>query len=221
MHVLITAGPTREPIDPVRFLSNRSSGKMGYALAQAALDAGHRVTLVSGPVHLLPPPAAELHVVQTAQQMWQTVRNIVTLHPPSLAILSAAVADYRPKFLQPEKIKKNADTITLELERTPDILGSMRQPFGYQGYLAGFAAETQNLIHHAQTKLNRKQCDVIIANDVSRNDTGFDSDQNEVILCFPGDHVEAVPMQSKHDLATLLIQRLVNLAIEKSPSPPS
>ena len=216
MRFLITAGPTREPLDPVRYLSNRSSGKMGYALASAAVQLGHEVILISGPVTLSPPEGVNLQTVQTAQQMWEAAKEVVQADAVDIAILSAAVADYRPKVQQTQKIKKSEDTLTLELERTPDILGSMRTPFGFQGTLVGFAAETENLIPNAMGKLRRKGCDVVVANDVSRSDTGFDSDQNEVMLCFPDERVEALPKQSKHDLATTLIQRFVSLAVAKS-----
>ncbi|TLD70041.1 phosphopantothenoylcysteine decarboxylase [Phragmitibacter flavus] len=212
MRFLITAGPTREPLDPVRYLSNRSSGKMGYAIATAAAEAGHQVVLISGPVNLPAPAGVTIHSIQTAQQMWETTRELLRDEAPDIAILAAAVADYRPKFQHDQKIKKHQDSLTLELERTPDILGSMRQPFNFSGLLVGFAAETENLIANAMDKLQRKHCDLIIANDVSGSDTGFDTDQNEVILCFPDGRAETLPRQSKHDLARNLIQRLTALA---------
>ncbi len=210
---LITAGPTREPIDPVRFLSNRSSGKMGYALAEAALAQGHNVTLIAGPVALAAPAGASLHRVETAQQMWDATRQICASDvAPDIAIFAAAVADYQPIAIASQKIKKHAESIALELERTPDALGSMRQPFGFRGYLVGFAAETENLIANAQEKLRRKGCDLVIANDVSRPSSGFDSDENEVILCLPAGQVEKVERMKKTELARLLISRIVALA---------
>ena len=213
MRFLITAGPTREPIDPVRFLSNRSSGKMGYALAEAALKLGHTVTLISGPVALNAPDGADLHRVETAQQMWETTRQVCTSDAaPDIAIFAAAVADYRPKTIASQKIKKHADTLTLELERTPDVLGSMRGDFGFGGFLVGFAAETDEFVSHAMDKLKRKNCDIVIANDVSRADTGFDSDENEVMLCLPGGQVEKVERMKKTELARLLVGRIVTLA---------
>ncbi|MCE9518535.1 MAG: phosphopantothenoylcysteine decarboxylase [Verrucomicrobia bacterium] len=216
MKFLITAGPTREPIDPVRFLSNRSSGKMGYALAAAAVEAGHTVVLVSGPVVLETPPGVKLHRVETAQQMFEVVKSICeSTDAPDISIHAAAVADYRPKSAASQKIKKLEDSLELELERTQDVLGAMRTEFGFRGFLAGFAAETENVMANAQEKLRRKDCDLVIANDVGRNDSGFDSDENEVILCFPSGPVEPLPKQSKRTLAREIIRRIVALAEKK------
>ncbi|WP_038169346.1 phosphopantothenoylcysteine decarboxylase [Verrucomicrobium sp. BvORR106] len=213
MKILITAGPTREPLDPVRYLTNRSSGRMGYALAEAAVAEGHLVDLVSGPVSLIPTDGVKMHFVETAQQMWEKVRQLTLGEPPpQLAIHAAAVADYRPKVVAEQKIKKQADTLILELERNPDVLGSMRGAFGFTGYLVGFAAETQNLVANAQEKLKRKGCDLVIANDVSRKDTGFDSTENEVMLCLPSGETELIPKQSKQTLAREIIRRVVALA---------
>jgi phosphopantothenoylcysteine synthetase/decarboxylase len=216
MKFLITAGPTREPIDPVRFLSNRSSGKMGYALAAAALDAGHSVVLVSGPVALEVPSGVKLHRVETAQQMFDVVKSICeSIDAPDISIHAAAVADYRPKSAAAQKIKKSEDSLVVELECTQDVLGAMRTVFGFRGFLAGFAAETENVVANAQEKLRRKDCDLVIANDVSRSDSGFDSDENEVILCFPSGPVEPLPKQSKRTLAREIIRRIVALAEDK------
>lgn len=216
MRFLITAGPTREPIDPVRFLSNRSSGKMGYALAAAAQDAGHDVILVSGPVALEVPPGVKLHRVETARQMFDVVKSVCESgEAPDISIHAAAVADYRPKSVQLQKIKKQENSPVMELEHTPDVLGAMRAVFGFRGFLAGFAAETENLVLNAHEKLRRKDCDLVIANDVSRSDSGFDSDENEVILCFPSGPVEPLPKQSKRTLAREIIRRIVALAEEK------
>ncbi|MDI1315422.1 phosphopantothenoylcysteine decarboxylase [Prosthecobacter sp.] len=215
MRLLITAGPTREPIDPVRFLSNRSSGRMGYALAEAASKAGHEVLLISGPVSILPPANVELIRVETAREMFDAVR----IHLPgcTAAIFSAAVADYRPAHTASQKIKKSATTLTLELERTEDILGSVRSHFAFTGFLVGFAAETENLIAHAQDKLSRKGCDLIIANDVSQPGIGFDSAENEVTLCLPGGQTIPLPRQSKTTLARELIAHISRLSSLKSP----
>ncbi|WP_395738337.1 phosphopantothenoylcysteine decarboxylase [Prosthecobacter sp.] len=204
MRLLITAGPTREPIDPVRFLSNRSSGRMGYALAAAAHAAGHEVLLISGPVVIPAPSGVQLIRIETAREMYDAVRT----HLPgcTAAIFSAAVADYRPAQAATQKIKKSATTLTLELERTEDILGSVRSTFGFTGFLVGFAAETENLIPHAQDKLQRKGCDLIVANDVSQSGIGFDSTENEVTLCLPGGHTIPLPRQSKTSIADELIQ---------------
>jgi phosphopantothenoylcysteine synthetase/decarboxylase len=205
MKFLITAGPTREPLDPVRYLSNRSSGKMGYALAAAAITAGHEVCLISGPVSLQPPASAACIQVETASQMFQAVKQHI--HTQHVAIFSAAVADYRPAHVHPQKIKKNgADCMTLQLERTEDILGSARSVFGFTGYLVGFAAETVDLIPYAQEKLRRKDCDLIIANDVSSPGIGFDSAENAVTLCPRSGVPIHLPRALKTELATELIR---------------
>lgn len=203
MKILITAGPTREPLDPVRYLTNRSSGKMGYALAQAASDKGHEVTLISGPVILVPPPDITVIQVETARQMYDAVRT--HLKDQNAAIFSAAVADYRPAAVAVQKIKKTGETLTLTLEKTEDILGSARSVFGFTGYLVGFAAETERLLEHAQDKLVRKSCDLVIANDVSQAGIGFDSVENEVTLCLPDASPFPLPRQSKAVLARELI----------------
>lgn len=216
MRFLITAGPTRELIDPVRFLSNRSSGKMGYALAAAAADSGHTVTLISGPVVLDAPPGVKLHRVETAQQMFDAVKLACeAVEAPDISIHAAAVADYRPRFVATQKIKKHQDTLSLELERTPDVLGSMRGEFGYRGFLAGFAAETENLLSNAMEKLRRKGCDLVIANDVSHPGIGFDSEVNEVTLCFPDGKTEVIERMEKKVLAKLLLSRIITLAMAK------
>lgn len=215
MRLLITAGPTREPIDPVRYLSNRSSGKMGYALAEAALEAGHEVILISGPVTLTAPAGATVVKVETARQMFEAVRA----HLPgcAAAIFSAAVADYRPVQVAEEKMKKTTERLTIELERTEDILGSARMRFGFRGFLMGFAAETENLIANAQDKLNRKGCDMIVANDVSQEGIGFDSAENEVTLCLPGGRTILVPRQTKAALARRLIAHIAESLTPNAP----
>lgn len=220
MRLLITAGPTREPLDPVRYLSNRSSGKMGYALAQAACQAGHEVVLISGPVALPAPSGAQLVRVETARQMFEAVRT--HLSTCQAAIFAAAVADYRPVAAAGQKIKKNAPRLTLELERTEDILGSARTLFGYRGFLAGFAAETRDLRAHAHKKLARKGCDLVIANDVSQPGIGFDSEENEVILCLPGAREIPLPRQSKAALARAILAFITeNTSPTDAPPPPS
>lgn len=208
MRLLITAGPTREAIDPVRFLTNRSSGKMGYSLATAAVAAGHEVTLISGPTNLSRPQGVKFIAIESAQEMFEAVRSAI--HQVDLAIFSAAVADYRPVVVADQKIKKSDGRMTLDLERTPDILGSMRS-FGYKGALVGFAAETTDLIAHAGEKLARKGCDLIIANDVSRPDIGFDVDHNAVTLLFADGRIVPLPKLTKAELAEKLIGECVNL----------
>ncbi|MGD7652054.1 MAG: phosphopantothenoylcysteine decarboxylase [Verrucomicrobiales bacterium] len=208
MKILVTAGPTREPIDPVRFLTNRSSGKMGYELAAAFAHAGHSVLLISGPTALDVPDGVDYMPVETAEDMHRAVSHHIGRM--EVAVFAAAVADYAPKELAPEKIKKTGETMTLELVRTPDILGSARGAMGFEGTLVGFAAETQNLVENAKDKLERKGCDLVIANDVSKPGIGFDSDHNEVLLVF-ADHTEPLPLGSKHDLAHTLVRRITEL----------
>ena len=217
MNILITAGPTREPIDPVRYLSNRSSGQMGYALAQAALNHHHHVTLISGPVSLPAPSGAQLIPVETARQMFDAVRAAIP--HCDIAIFAAAVADYRPVTPSSQKLKKHPSSLSLHLEPTEDILGSARSLFNFHGYLVGFAAETENLIAHAQSKLTRKKCDLIIANDVSQPGIGFDSPENAVTLCFPNGEVHSLPKQSKQTLATALFDTILARATPLSSTP--
>ena len=203
MKFLITAGPTREALDPVRYLTNRSSGRMGYALAGAAKHEGHEVLLISGPTTLDIPPGVDFVPVECAQQMYDAVRDLIG--GVDIAILCAAVADYRPVAMADQKIKKHADKLILELERTPDILGSMRRVFGFTGKLIGFAAETQDVENYAREKLQRKQCDMIVANDVSRSDIGFDSRENEVLLVF-AEHAIPLKKDTKEQIAMRIIE---------------
>jgi phosphopantothenoylcysteine decarboxylase/phosphopantothenate--cysteine ligase len=212
VNILVTAGPTREAIDPVRFLTNRSSGKMGYEIAGAFHHAGHQVLLVSGPTNLDIPPGVDFLPVESAADMQEAVRNHIGRM--DVAVFSAAVADYTPAHVAQEKIKKSGDTLTLELVRTPDILGSARSGFGFSGTLVGFAAETENLEPNARHKLVSKSCDLIIANDVSRAGIGFDSDHNEVLLVFP-DRSQPLPIATKHDLAHQLVQAILERHSER------
>ncbi len=209
MRILITAGPTREPIDPVRYLSNRSSGKMGYALARAALEPGHEVTLISGPVSLSAPESVNLVRVETAQEMFETVNR--RIKEADLAIFCAAVADYRIKDIATEKIKKNDDEVNLTLIKNPDILGSARGEFGFTGTLVGFAAETENVEANARGKLERKGCDFLVANDVSRPDIGFDRDSNEVVIYAADGSSTRLDQASKDEIARKLIRHFVYL----------
>ncbi len=205
MKVLITAGPTREAIDPVRYLSNRSSGKMGYALAAAAAHAGHQVLLVSGPTSLDVPEGVDFLPVESAGEMYEAVATY--LPRMGVAIFAAAVADYTPLVVEEAKIKKGGATLSLELVKTRDILGSARSGMGFTGFLVGFAAETENLEANARRKLEQKGCDLIVANDVSRADIGFDSHENEALLVFP-DRTEPFAKAPKHDLAMHLISMI-------------
>ena len=208
MRFLITAGPTREAIDPVRYLTNRSSGRMGYALAGAARHEGHEVMLISGPTTLDVPEGVDFIQVESAQQMSEAVRDM--LRGVDIAILCAAVADYRPVAVAEHKIKKTEGPMTLQLERTPDILGSMRSDFGFKGVLVGFAAETQDMLAHAQEKLRRKGCDMLVANDVSRPGIGFGSAENEVTLVYP-DRTEPLPRDTKEWVAMRIIEHAIAL----------
>jgi phosphopantothenoylcysteine synthetase/decarboxylase len=216
VNVLLTAGPTHEPIDPVRYLTNRSSGKMGYELAAAFAACGHRVLLVSGPTNLDVPEGVDFFPVRTAAEMHHAVGNYILRS--EIAIFAAAVADYTPASIASHKIKKTSDTIHLELRRTPDILGSARQPFGFSGTLVGFAAETENLELNARNKLERKGCDLIIANDVSQPGIGFESDHNAVTLVYP-DRIEPLPRVTKHELAHQLLHVILELHQVKHASP--
>ena len=206
MKVLITAGPTREPLDPVRFLTNRSSGKMGYTLAGAFIHEGHSVLLVSGPTALDVPENVDFIPVETAAEMHEVVSKHIGRM--DIAVFAAAVADYTPATVEPQKLKKSAAALTLELVRTADILGSAREQFGFTGTLVGFAAETENLESNAREKLTRKHCDLIIANDVSQPGIGFDSDSNQVLLIYP-DRTEALPFASKHELSLQLVDAII------------
>ena len=174
--VVVTAGPTREAIDPVRYITNRSSGKMGYAVARAAAAQGAKVTLVSGPVNLSEPPGIEVHHVTTAAEMYdKTHEHIGSAH---IFIAAAAVADYRPADVPTQKIKKNNETASIELVRCPDILASVAA-LGDSPFTVGFAAETENVERYARTKLEKKKLDMIVANQVG-HDRGFDRDDNEL-----------------------------------------
>jgi phosphopantothenoylcysteine synthetase/decarboxylase len=205
MKILITAGPTREAIDPVRFLTNRSSGKMGYAIADAAVHAGHQVLLVSGPTLLDVPAGVDFIPVESAAEMYEVVARY--LPKMGAAFFAAAVADFTPAEISSQKIKKTGEKIILELVKTKDILGSARDPLGFKGFLVGFAAETENLETNARIKLEKKSCDLIVANDVSRSDIGFDSEENEALLIFK-DRAEVFDKAPKHDLAMYLVSML-------------
>jgi phosphopantothenoylcysteine decarboxylase/phosphopantothenate--cysteine ligase len=219
--VLITAGPTHEPIDPVRYLSNRSSGRMGYALAQAALRRGAKVILVSGPTALQPPAAAETIFVQTAQQMRTAVLD--RWEQASFIIMAAAVADYHVKNISPEKIKRKA-ALELQLEPNPDILadlGSLRHATGKRSpILIGFAAETEDLLENARSKLTRKRVDAIVVNDVARAGIGFDSDRNEVTIITPTDII-AVPEAGKLEIAQKILEAALRIRQQQPASLPA
>lgn len=203
MKFLVTAGPTREPLDPARYLTNRSSGRMGYTLAAAAAKRGHSVLLVSGPTTLDLPAGVDFLPVETAADMYHAVES--QIGKVDTAIFAAAVADYTPASVSEQKIKKSEDHFTLQLTKTKDILGSARAVMNFEGTLVGFAAETENVEENARGKCLRKQCDLVIANDVSRTDVGFDSSENEVMLVYP-DHTDSLPKDTKEHLAFHLIE---------------
>ena len=209
--VLITAGPTHEPVDPVRYIGNRSSGKMGYALAEAALRRGAHVVLVSGPTALTPPSATEMIFVETAQQMRTAVLD--RWEKASIIVMAAAVADYHVKNASTQKIKRSGP-IELQLEPNADILadlGSLRHATGKRTpLLIGFAAETTNLLENARAKLAKKRVDAIVLNDVARTDIGFNSDRNEVTLVTAEDTI-AIPEASKLDVAQKILDAVVRL----------
>jgi len=204
--VLITAGPTREKIDPVRYLTNRSSGRMGCALAEAALRRGARVLLVSGPTSIAPPGAAEVVRVESTDEMRDAVLNL--LPRASVVIKTAAVADYRPKSAAGQKIKRKGP-MTLELEATPDILKELSLRKKSQ-IVVGFAAETENVLENARQKLVSKNLDAIVVNDVSREGVGFDSDRNAVTI-ITGDEVVEVPETTKWEVAQRVLDQIVRM----------
>tara|TARA_R110001599_G_scaffold353459_1_gene592649 strand:- start:363738 stop:364955 length:1218 start_codon:yes stop_codon:yes gene_type:complete len=200
--VVITAGPTVEALDPVRYISNRSSGKMGYALAQAAVDAGARTTLVSGPVNLPVPDHARLVKVVSANDMLEEC--LALLPECDIFIACAAVADYRPAAIEQQKIKKGPEQITLQLVRNPDIVATVAAS-EYRPFTVGFAAETNDLLAHARSKLSRKRLNMIVANDVSDNSIGFNSDNNEATVLWP-DGEQAIALTGKGSMARQIIQ---------------
>jgi phosphopantothenoylcysteine decarboxylase/phosphopantothenate--cysteine ligase len=206
--VLITAGPTEEPLDPVRYLSNRSSGKMGYALAEAAAARGARVTLVSGPVHLSPPAGVSVIKVRTAEEMLAAV--LEHLPEATIVVKAAAVADYRVLAPAAEKIKKSGERLTLELEPTPDILAELGRIKGGR-LLVGFAAETGDPVPEARRKLASKRCDMVVGNRVDREGTGFGADDNEVVLVMRTGEAVALPRASKREVADRIFDHLLKL----------
>jgi len=206
--VLVTAGPTREPLDPVRYLSNRSSGKMGYAIAEAAAARGATVILVSGPTALAAPPGVDMIQVETAQEMYDAV--LAKLPLAAVVLKAAAVADYRPKQHAGQKIKKAEGPSEIALEPTPDILAEVGRRKGSR-VLVGFAAETNDLVANARKKLAQKHLDLVVANDVSQPGAGFDADTNIVKILDPAGGVEELPLLSKREVADRILDRVVVL----------
>jgi phosphopantothenoylcysteine decarboxylase/phosphopantothenate--cysteine ligase len=208
--ILVTAGPTEEPLDPVRFISNRSSGKMGYALAQAAAQRGARVILVSGPVQLPEPSGVQVIHVRTAVEM----RNAVMEHlaETSIIVKSAAVADYHLSRVPQHKVKKTSARMSLDLDPTPDILAELGQKKGDR-LLIGFAAETENLTDSARQKLKSKNCDMVVANLVNQEGTGFESDQNEVVLVLRTGDTIPIARAPKREIADRIFDQVTKLRL--------
>lgn len=209
VNILVTAAGTREPIDPVRYIGNRSSGKMGYAIAEAARDLGANVTLISGPSALTPLAGVNFFKVESARDM----RRLVLENFPEsqIVIKAAAVADYRVKNIADHKIKKNDEELTLVLEKNPDILKELGQKKQKGQVLVGFAAETQNLIQYAQSKLEKKNLDMIVANDVSKPQAGFNVDTNLIKLLKRDGSIEELPLMSKKDLAYIILNHVMKI----------
>lgn len=206
--VMVTAAGTREPIDPVRFIGNRSSGKMGYAIAKEALLRGAEVVLITGPSALTPPPYARVINVETTQQMMDAC--MAEFPAVDVVIKAAAVADFKPREVAGQKIKKihPEDGMTVVLDQNPDILktlGSVKK----QQFLVGFAAETQNLLENAAAKVKKKNLDMIVANDVSMKGAGFNTDTNIVKFLYPDGQIEALEILSKDDVAEILLDRVM------------
>jgi phosphopantothenoylcysteine decarboxylase / phosphopantothenate---cysteine ligase len=202
MNVLVTAGPTREPLDPVRFISNRSSGKMGYAVARAAASRKHKVVLVSGPVALKPPGRTRVINVVTSDDMLDAVQKNIAWC--DALVMTAAVADWRPRQRSLRKLKKSGKTLKLELVQTVDILASLAKHKGRRLFV-GFAAETGNPIAEAKRKLAAKKLDMIVANDVSRPDAGFEVDTNKVMFISSDGTILDLPLMSKKAIAGRII----------------
>lgn len=208
-HIVVTAGGTQEFIDPVRIITNRSSGKMGYALAEAARDRGAKVTLITGPTLLARPVGVEAIDVCTAEEMLQAVRSAIS--GADALVMAAAVADYRPRTKAKEKIKKEGAGLTLELERTPDILSEIKGDF----IRVGFAAESENLVENATRKLRQKNLDLIVANDVTAKGSGFGTDSNQVTIISKDGKAESLPLLHKKEVADKVLDKVAKLLTER------
>ncbi|UQS85323.1 bifunctional phosphopantothenoylcysteine decarboxylase/phosphopantothenate--cysteine ligase CoaBC [Apilactobacillus apisilvae] len=206
-NILITAGGTREPIDPVRYISNNSSGKMGYAIVDAAIDAGANVTLVTAPSKLIPNQKANVIKVKTSAEMEAVVKN--NLNNADVLIMAAAVSDYKPSQYNKQKIKKSSDKLVLDLVKTHDILKEVAKVKNNQ-FVVGFAAETQNLVQNAKVKLKNKNLDLLVANDVSHAETGFSSDNNKVSFIDSNGVIDETDVDSKKNIANQLINIVSN-----------
>ena len=202
MKFVITAGPTREPIDPVRFLSNRSSGKMGYAIASAAIEANHEVVLISGPVNLARPASAKLVSVITSDEMHDAVHEAV--RDCDVLVMCAAVSDYKAARVAEQKIKKRDEKFSLELVPARDILKSLARSRNF--FVVGFAAETNDMEEHARAKLATKNCDMMVANDLSDPNIGMESDENAVTIFSRGGESEKISRAAKKIVARKLVK---------------
>jgi phosphopantothenoylcysteine decarboxylase/phosphopantothenate--cysteine ligase len=209
---VVTAGPTREAIDPVRFISNRSSGKMGYAIAEAALAQGHEVTLISGPAAIAPPRDATFVSITTSDEMDDAVQR--ALPNCDVLVMCAAVSDYKPAAVSPRKMKKRNAPFALRLIATRDILASLPKD-NRQFLVVGFAAETHDLKINAREKLLRKNCDLMVANDVSGKDSGMESDENEVVIFFRNGEMKKISRAPKTKIARELV-KIISKMLEKS-----
>jgi phosphopantothenoylcysteine decarboxylase/phosphopantothenate--cysteine ligase len=208
---VVTAGPTREAIDPVRFISNRSSGKMGYAIAEAAITAGHSVTLISGPATVAPPDGAQFISIVTSDELHDAVQRAV--RECDVLVMCAAVSDYKPARVEPRKMKKRKIPFALGLIPTRDILASL--PKEDRAYLVvGFAAETHDLATNARKKLQEKNCDMIVANDVSQTDSGMESDENAVTIFFRNGESQTISRAKKIIIARELV-KIISKMLEK------
>ena len=208
--IVVTAGGTQEPIDPVRHIGNRSSGKMGYAVAEAARDRGAAVSLITAPTSLPEPAGMEVVHIRTAAEMKETVAKGVA--QADALIMAAAVADYQSKSVAEAKIKKEAPSLTLELVRTPDILTEVKGNF----LRVGFAAESEDIVANAKQKLEKKQLDIIVANDITDADSGFGTDTNKVTLIDRNGNVESLPLLTKREVADKILDRVVGLLSKKA-----
>ncbi len=208
--LVVTAGGTQEPIDPARHIGNRSSGKMGYAMAEAARDRGARVTLITAPTSLLEPIGMEVVHIETAAQMKEAVARAVA--QADALIMAAAVADYQPKAVAKAKIKKESPSLTLELIRTPDILTEVKGDF----LKVGFAAESQDIVANARQKLEKKKLDLIVANDITDKESAFGADTNKVTLIDRDGKVDSLPLLTKREVADKILDRVVGFLAKKA-----
>jgi phosphopantothenoylcysteine decarboxylase/phosphopantothenate--cysteine ligase len=210
--LLVSAGPTREYLDPVRFISNPSSGKMGYALAKAARMRGADVTLVSGKVNIKPPYGVKFVEVESARQMFEQINSLANVM--DCIIMSSAVSDFTPSKTSPQKIKKTAEHLDIQLDRTTDILSSVAKNKGNK-IIVGFAAETENVERYAREKLKQKNMDMIVANNITEKNSGFEADTNKVLIIFRDGTIDDLPLMRKSDLADVILDRISTLFSNK------